>query len=563
MKPLFRRLATATLFATALSAASFAAEVADQVYTGGKIWTGRSDAVDAEAIAVKGDRILAVGRAEDMAAHMGPDTETILLNGRFLMPGMMDNHVHFEMGSVGLAQVQLRDAATPQEFARRIGEAAKAASEGAWIVEGSWDHELWGGELPDRAWVDELTGDVPVAVSRLDGHMILANTAALELADIDADTPDPEGGVIVRDEAGRATGVLKDNAANLVFAVIPPLSDAAMEEAFLRGMRHAVENGVTQVHDMGYNWRSLETFQRLRAKGEMSIRVYSFTPLAEWERMAAYVKENGRGDDWLRWGALKGFVDGSLGSTTAWFYEPYTDEPDTSGFPVADLPELEADVLGAAEAGLHVTVHAIGYQANDKLLDIFERVEGKVAREDLRFRIEHAQHLTAAAIERFDDLGVIASMHPYHLIDDGRWAEKRIGKARLKGTYALGSVMKAGAHVTFGSDWSVAPLKPLLGIYAAVTRRTLDGKNPDGWIADEKVSVVQALKAYTAENAFAGYQEDRLGILKPGYLADFVVLAYDPFEMKAEKLDQNKVLRTVVGGKTMYELPPRQAVKQP
>jgi len=551
-KQLLRRASAGALLMTAMSSAAFSAEVADRVFTGGKVWTGMNDTVDAEAIAIKDGKILAVGRDAEMAAYIGPQTETILLNGRFLMPGMMDNHVHFEMGSIGLGQVQLRDAATPEEFARRIGEAAQKAADGEWIVEGSWDHELWGGALPDRTWVDELTGDVPVAVSRLDGHMILANTAALTLAGIDANTPDPEGGVIVRDANGRATGVLKDNAANLVFAVIPPHSDEAMEQAFRAGMQHAVENGVTQVHDMGYNWRSLETFQRLQAKGELAIRVYAFTPLAEWEKLAAYVADHGRGDDWLRWGALKGFVDGSLGSTTAWFYEPYTDEPDTSGFPVADLVELETDVLGAADAGLHVTVHAIGYQANDKLLDIFERVEGKVEREDLRFRIEHAQHLTASAIERFDDLGVIASMHPYHLIDDGRWAEKRIGKARLKGTYAIGSVMQAGGLVTFGSDWSVAPLKPIEGIYAAVTRRTLDDKNPDGWIEDEKITVAAALRAYTAANAYAGYQEDRLGVLKPGYLADFVVLSASPFEGGPGAIRDIKVMRTVVGGVDRY-----------
>lgn len=550
--PLFRRGCAAALAATLLSAACLSAEIADRVFTQGQIWTGRSDTVDAEAIAIKGDRILAVGKAGDMAAYTGDETEIVDLGGRFLMPGMIDNHVHFEMGSVGLSQVQLRDAATPEEFARRIGEAAQHAQPGAWIVEGSWDHELWGGELPDRKWVDDLTGDVPVAVSRLDGHMILANTAALRLAGIDADTPDPEGGVIVRDTNGRATGVLKDNAANLVFSVIPPLPDAAMEQAFRNGMQHAVMNGVTQVHDMGYNWRSLETFQRLEAKGEMAIRVYAFTPLDEWPRLEAYVKDHGRGDDWVRWGALKGFVDGSLGSTTAWFYEPYTDEPDTSGFPVTDMKALEANVLGAAGAGLHVTVHGIGYQANDKLLDIFERVEAEVEREDLRFRIEHAQHLTESAIARFDDLGVIASMHPYHLIDDGRWAEKRIGKERLKGTYAIGSVMKAGAHVTFGSDWSVAPLEPIMGIYAAVTRRTLDDRNPDGWIPEEKVTVAQALRAYTSENAYAGYQEDRLGVLKPGYLADFVVLSESPFDVLPAAIKDIKVVRTVVGGVDRY-----------
>ncbi len=547
-----RRVGTATILAATMGGASLAAEVADRVFTGGVVWTGNSDSADAEAIAVKDGRILAVGCDADMSAFIGPDTVTILLDGHFVVPGMIDNHVHFEMGSVGLTQVQLRDAATPEEFSRRIGAAAKGMPEGAWVLEGSWDHELWGGTLPDRKWIDGLTGDVPVAVSRLDGHMILANSAALKLAGVTDDTPDPAGGVIVRDEDGRATGVLKDNAMALVVGAVPPLSDQGMEEIFKGGMAHAVSHGVTQVHDMGYDWRSLETFRRLREKDEMSIRVYAFTPLDDWETLADYVAENGRGDEWIRWGGLKGFVDGSLGSTTAWFYEPYADAPETSGFPIADMAVLEGDVLGAAEAGLHVTVHAIGYQANDKLLDAFERVQDKVARDDLRFRIEHAQHLTADAIPRFAELGVIASMHPYHLIDDGRWAEKRLGKERLKGTYAIGSVMRAGAHVTFGSDWSVAPLEPLQGIYAAVTRRTTDGKNPQGWIPDEKISVLEALKAYTQENAYAGYQEDKLGRLNAGYLADFVVLSDNLFEIDPVAIKDVRVLRTVIGGEDHY-----------
>lgn len=523
-------------------------EIADRVFLNGAVWTGRADTVDAQAIAVRDGRIMAVGSAADMKAVTGKNTEQIDLMGAFVMPGFTDNHVHFFDGAFALTQVQLRDAATPEEFALRIGEAAAEAPDGSWVLGGNWDHELWGGTLPDRDWIDELTGDVPVSVVRLDGHMVLANTKALELAGIDETTPDPEGGVIVRDAAGRATGVLKDAAMFMMEKAVPQPSDARMDQVFRDGMAHAVSLGVTQVHDMAYNYRSLDAYRRLQRGGDMALRVYAFTPLSEWRRMAGYVVEHGRGDDMLRWGGLKGFVDGSLGSTTAWMYEAYADEPDTNGFPLLAMEDLQAQVMGATDAGLHVTVHAIGFQANDRLLDIFEDVTDQTTRDDLRFRIEHAQHLSQSAIPRFAALEVTASMHPFHLIDDGRWAEKRLGEARLQGTYAIGSVMAAGGRVTFGSDWPVAPLDPLMGIYAAVTRRTTDGRNPDGWIPGEKITVLQALKAYTVNNAFAGYQEDRLGMISAGYLADFVVLDGSLLEITPETIPEVKVLRTVIGG---------------
>lgn len=549
---IFSRIILAALLGALAGNASVAQEEADRIFLGGQIWTGQADHVDAEAVAIKDGRILAVGSTAEIGRYAGAETEQVDLAGGFLMPGFMDNHVHFYDGSFALTQVQLRDAATPEEFTRRIAEAARKMPKGSWVLGGNWDHELWGGTLPDRAWIDEATGNVPVSVVRLDGHMVLANSVALKIAGIDASTPDPEGGVIVRDADGRPTGVLKDAAMFMMDEALPKPDDARMDEVFRLGMKHAAKLGVTQVHDMAYNYRSLETYRRLAARNEMGIRVYAFTPLEEWPRLKAYVKEQGRGDDMLRWGGLKGFVDGSLGSTTAWMYEPYADEPDTSGFPLLEMAELENRVRGATNAGLHVTVHGIGFQANDKLLDIYERVAGGQAAAGQRFRIEHAQHLTAMAIPRFAELGVTASMHPFHLIDDGRWAEKRLGKDRLKGTYAIGSVMRAGGRVTFGSDWPVAPLDPLLGVYAAVTRQTTDGKNPDGWIPEEKITVLQALRAYTVANAYAGYQEDRLGLIKAGYLADFVVLDANLFAIDPVAIKDAKVVRTVIGGQDQY-----------
>jgi len=545
--------ATALIMISACGQSGESPESADRVFTHGQVWTG-GDAVgvDAEAFAVKDGKILDVGSSSDMAAYIGDKTDVVDLQGAFVVPGLIDNHVHFFEGSFTLTQVQLRDAATPEEFTRRIAEAAANAPQGTWVLGGNWDHELWGGELPDRTWIDAATGDVPVSVNRLDGHMVLANSKALELAGIDASTPDPEGGVIVRDPSGRPTGVLKDAAMFMMDQAVPKPSEARMEEVYRMGMAYAAKMGVTQVHDMSYDYRSLEAYRRLRDKGELALRIYAFTPLDQWQRMETFVAEHGRGDDMLRWGGLKGFVDGALGSTTAWMYKPYADAPETIGFPLLSMNELQNRVFGGTQAGLHVTVHGIGFQANDKLLDIFENVAARVDRTDLRFRIEHAQHLTAEAIPRFAELDVTASMHPYHLIDDGRWAEKRLGKERLAGTYAIGSVMRAGGRVTFGSDWPVAPLDPIMGIYAAVTRRTLDGANPDGWIPDEKISVLDALRAYTVNNAYAGYQEDRLGLIKAGYLADFVVLDANLFDVDPVAIKDAKVLRTVIGGIDRY-----------
>lgn len=319
-------------------------------------------------------------------------------------------------------------------------------------------------------------------------------------------------------------------------------------------MQHAVERGVTQVHDMGgvEDRRVIELYRRTRASGKLRLRIYSFMPLAAWREVGEYQKKNGTGDDWLRWGAAKGFVDGSLGSTTAWFHQPYLDAPDTAGLTVVDPEQLRTQIVGANEVGLHVTVHAIGDRANDWLLDAFEKVQQAGPKKDWRFRIEHAQHLSPTAVKRFQPLGVVASMQPAHAIDDGRWAEKRIGAERLKGMYAFRSLIDSGAHLTFGSDWPVAPLDPLTGIYAAVTRRTLDNANPNGWQPQEKITVAEALRSYTAENAWAGFQEGKVGVLKEGALADFVVLSNDLFAVQPTEITNVKVVRTVVGGREAY-----------
>ena len=535
-------------------AAVVAAAPPDTVYLNGNFWTGDARQAKAEAVAIASGNIVALGSTADIRKLATDKTRVVDLKGGHVVPGFIDNHVHFINGGLALDQVDLRDAATPAEFSRRIAQAAAKLPKGRWIKDGNWDHELWNGQLPTRDWIDKDTPETPVFVSRLDGHMALANSVVLKLAGIDAKTPDPAGGTIVRDKSGRPTGVLKDTAMSLVTKVMPPTSDDELEQALNRAMEHAASLGVTQVHDMGglEDFRVLELYRRTRQQDKLRLRIYSFVPLADEQQAVTFKQRNGAGDAWLRWGGVKGFVDGSLGSTTAWFHRPYDDEPNTSGLTMVDPEQLRTQIVAADKAGLHVAVHAIGDRANDWLLGAYAKIEQAGPKKDWRFRIEHAQHLTPAAIKQFGPLGVVASMQPYHAIDDGRWAEKRIGAERLKGTYAFRSLIDAGAHLTFGSDWPVAPLDPLTGIYAAVTRRTLDGANPNGWQPQEKITVAEALRSYTAENAWAGFQENKVGVLKPGALADFAVLSKDLFTTPPNEITNIKVVRTVVGGKDVF-----------
>jgi hypothetical protein len=524
------------------------AEPADTILVGGAVWTGGSAA--GTALAVRDGKVVAVGSDAAVERFAGRGTERIDLAGRLVVPGFLDNHTHFIDGGFELAGVQLRDAATPAEFARRVGEHA-GRHPGVWVTGGSWDHELWGGELPDRNWIDSVTGETPVFVSRLDGHMALANSRALELAGVTERTPDPEGGTIVRDRQGRPTGVLKDAAMRLVFSAVPGPTEAELDRALDTAARHALEHGVTHVTDMG-SWAGLDTYRRAARAERLPLRVYAAVPIDTWERLAEYVGRNGRGDHRLAWGAVKGFVDGSLGSTTAWFYAPYEDEPGTTGLTVTDTAALRRQILGADSAGLHVVVHAIGDRANDWLLDVFAEARERGAQPGQRFRIEHAQHLSRAAIARFGAENVVPSMQPYHAIDDGRWAVKRMGPERIKTTYPFRALLDAGARLTFGSDWTVAPLDPLAGIYAAATRRTLDGANPDGWVPEQKITVEEALTAYTRTSAWAGYLEEVLGTLEEGKYADLVVLSENILAIDPGRITETRVDLTMVGGEVVY-----------
>lgn len=547
-----RQLLTGMAGGLMLPGMAFAAgRTLDTAYVNAVVWTGAPGAARATALGVIGDRIAAVG-AGPVKAMTGKRTKVIDLKGAFVLPGFTDNHTHFLRASQALSAADLRNAASRDELAAQIGASAAKLKPGAWLLGGNWDHERWGGELPTHDWIDAVTPNTPVAVTRSDQHMLLLNKLALDLAGVTRDTPDPEGGVIVRDAKGEPTGVLKDKARRLVQRIIPPPTDLEVEQALARGVQYGLSLGVTQAHVTEIDWVTHHGLRRLRAHGETGMRFYSFVPLVDWEKMADIVRTDGRGDDWVRWGAMKGLVDGSLGSRTALFHDHYDDAPDTKGIVVTRPADLKDWVAGADKAGLQITVHAIGDAANDEILDIYEDVERVNGKRDRRFRIEHAQHLVPGAVARFKALDVIASVQPYHAIDDGRWAINRIGAERLKGTYAFRSLLDAGAKVTFGSDWPVAPLDPRTGLVAAVLRQTIDGANPAGWQPQEKISIEEALTAYTRTNAYAGFQDDRLGVLAPGFLADFVVMDTDLLTVDPARIATAKVLRTIVGGKQRF-----------
>jgi predicted amidohydrolase YtcJ len=524
---------------------------ASLVIVNARVWTGDARRPWAEAVAVSGDSIAAVGSSAEIRKRAGL-ARVIDAKGGLLVPGFVDAHVHFLEGGFRLASVQLRDARTPQEFVRRIAEFAAKLAPGTWITGGDWDHEQWGGVLPERSWIDSVTPANPVWINRLDGHMALANSAALRAAGVTRSTKDVPGGSIVRTASGEPTGILKDNAQVLVQRVVPPPSPEQEDRALEAAMSYVLSLGVTTVHNMGH-WEELAVFRRAQREGRLRVRIYAAVPLSSWERLRDTVAAQGMGDRWLRIGALKGFVDGSLGSHTAAMFDPYSDAPSDRGLLVNRLEDLYAWISGADRSGLQVMVHAIGDRAIAAQLDIFERVARENGPRDRRFRIEHAQHIRPADLARFARLQVIASMQPYHAIDDGRWAEKVIGPERAKSSYAFRSLLDSGAVLAFGSDWFVAPPSPLLGVYAAVTRRTLDGRHPDGWVPEQKITVEEALRSYTVGGAYAGFEEGIKGTIEPGKLADLALVDRDITRIAPEEIGNAKVVLTIVGGKIAYD----------
>jgi predicted amidohydrolase YtcJ len=535
---------------------------ADLIITNAKIWTVDKSLPTAQAVAVLGDRIVAVGSNTEVDAWRAPHTHVIDAGGKLLLPGFNDAHVHFVSGGMQLDNIQLNDATTPEEFARRIGERARVTAKGEWIVGGNWDETKWNPpNMPTKELIDAVTPDTPVFVSRYDGHMGLANSVALRLAGITAKTPDPPGGTIVRDAQGNPTGALKDAATDYIDKVIPPLTHDQRLKIVKRALAHAASVGVTSVQHMGASNEDIAVYSELLQRDELTTRIYVAPSITHVDDLAKLGIGHAFGGPYLRIGALKAFADGSLGSGTAYFYEPFLNQGNNRGLlsdemqPISLMRDryMKADV-----AGLQICTHAIGDEGISTILDLYSEVIKKHGEADRRLRIEHAQHMAAKDFERFAQLHVIASVQPYHAIDDGRFAESHIGHDRASRTYAFRTFLDHGVRLAFGTDWEVAPLDPLLTVYAAVTRATLDGKNPNGWFPEQKLSVAEAIEAYTMGSAYAEFQEKEKGSITPGKLADMVLLSDDIFSIVPEKIREVRVLKTFVGGRLVFDAAARE-----
>ena len=526
-----------------------------KAFINGKIYTVNEKQPYVQAVVIEGSKIIYVGSENGAAKFIDAGTDIIDLKGKLMLPGFDDAHLHFTSGGRYLLGINLRPALSKEEFAKIIKEYVAGRGD-RWVTGGRWDNELWTEKaFPTKELIDSVTRNTPVFVSRIDGHMGLANSVALQLAGINKNTPDPEGGLIMRDpETGEPTGILKDNAMDLVFNIIPQPSLEENVDATLAALEEARRLGVTSVQDMTQPGE-LEAYKKVLEDGNLTCRIYSIWPIDRYEDIVRTGMTAGNDKGLIKRGALKGYSDGSLGALTAWFFEPYTQDPSTSGLPmdVVTNGKLEKWATDADRNRLQICIHAIGDRANAYVLDLYEKIENQNAPWDRRFRIEHAQHLRKSDISRFIELGVIASVQPYHCIDDGVWAERRIGSDRAKFTHIYKSLINSGALVAFGTDWPVAPLNPLYGIYAAVTRRTIDGKNPDGWNPEQKISVESAIKCYTLYAAYASFEENIKGSIEVGKLADFVVLDEDILKIDPVKIKDVNVVMTIFDGDIVYQ----------
>jgi predicted amidohydrolase YtcJ len=553
----FARRMMLVLFALSSFVHAETTPAADLIIRNAKVWTVDKNHPSAQAVAVLGDRIVAVGSNSDVDSWRGPRTRVIDAAGKLLLPGFNDAHVHFLSGGLALDSVQLNDTTSAEEFVRRIAERVRKTPKGEWITGGDWDETKWTpARLPTKELIDPLTPDTPVFVSRYDGHMALANSVTLRLAGITAQTPDPPGGVIVRDAQGNPTGALKDAAMDFVARVQPPLPHDERVRAVKRALAHAASLGVTSVQNMDPDYADIAVYSELLERGELTARIYAAPLITGVDDQAKIGIRHAFGGPFLRIGALKAFADGSLGSATAYFFEPFLDQPGNHGIlsdEMHPVPLMRDRMMKADAAGLQVCTHAIGDQAISMILDLYDEVVKAHGANDRRFRIEHAQHMAGKDFDRFARLHVIASVQPYHAIDDGRWAEARIGHDRSSRTYAFRTFLNHGVRLALGTDWDVAPLNPMLTVYAAVTRATLDDKNPGGWFPEQKLTGPETVEAYTLGSAYAEFQEQEKGSISPGKLADMVLLSDDIFAIAPETIRQVKVLTTIVGGKIVWD----------
>ncbi|MCC6359209.1 MAG: amidohydrolase [Phycisphaerales bacterium] len=542
---------------------AFAQQNADAIYHARAIHTLEPGLDGADSLAVAGDRILAIGRAADLEKLATAQTRRIRVDG-VMLPGLIDAHGHVAgLGSYGLGLLDLSSAKSFDDVIAAVREKAKTARKGEWILGGRWDHESWPDrKLPTHERLSEAAPENPVWLRRVDGHAGLANALAMRIAGITKSTEAPPGGEIIRDASGEPTGVFVDNAMNAI-AVRAGAASKSTEDLILKAQEMCLAAGLTGVHDAGVSPAEVEVYQRLEREGRLKLRVYGMLA-------SAYAK------DWfaknpriigprftLR--ATKAYADGAMGSRGAWLLAPYADRPsDADGKPYTGLavstPESIREIARDAVArGYQVCTHAIGDRANREVLDAYAAAirdaapGGAAEKPDHRFRIEHAQLLAPTDIARFAPLGVIASMQPTHCTSDMRWVDARVGPERSRGAYAWNSLLKSGAMLAFGSDFPVESHNPMLGLYAGVTRQTVDGQPAGGWHADERLSREQTLRAHTLGAAYAAFEENDKGTLKPGKLADFVIVDRDFFACPERDIASMKVLMTVIGGEVVYE----------
>lgn len=540
---------------------------ADLVILNARVWTGVGPTADSDApaeptaLAVVGDKIVAVGDDATIRVWIKDGTQVIDAKGRRVVPGITDSHTHIVSGGFQLAQLNLRDVRSRREFIQAVAAEAKTKKKGQWVLGGRWSVESWDKpETPNKSWLDPVTRDSPVFLRRMDGHSALANSAALRLAGIDASgPPDPKGGEIQRDPKTREpTGILKESAMGLVGRLIPDPTPDENYEALRRAMKHANSLGVTSIHNMSSR-AELEAFRRAEREGTLTLRITAYLSVSDWASYVEKIPSYDLNSDMVRLPGFKGYMDGSLGSRTAYMREPYSDAAPEAPYPRGQLTAMadpqesfQQNVALADSRGLQVAVHAIGDEANHLLLDAYEYAGKRNGRRDARHRVEHAQHLHVTDIPRFGKLGVVASMQPFHKADDGRYAEDRLGKERLKGSYAFRQLVDAGALVVFGSDWPVVTLNPFAGIDSAVNAKTLAG---EVWLPSHSLAVEEALRAYTVSPPKAIHRDDRLGTIEVGKYADLIVLDDDPFTIPKDRLAKVRVAQTIVGGKVVFDGP--------
>ncbi|HLX84127.1 MAG TPA: amidohydrolase [Terriglobales bacterium] len=541
---------------------------ADVIFTHANIYTGVVDVTASlgagtrgQALAILGDKILAVGSRDEILKLKGPDSKIVDLDGHFVMPGFNDAHLHLASAGFEKMNVNLVGAKTLDEFRDRLRARCETAEPGDWVVGEGWDETLWPVKvLPTRWDLDEVSGQHPVYLERVDGHIGVANTKALQLASITVATRDPNGGKIDRDEGGTPTGVLREKAQDAVQAAIPKPSHDKRKQAIELALADLASHGITSAQDFS-GWENFPVYEELEREGKLTVRISEWLTFDDpMEILNSERRSHPATDNMLHTGMLKGFMDGSLGSKTAALLEPYSDDPKNSGIPQYDAAKLNAMTKERVLAGYQIGFHAIGDKGVQMALDAFAEAE-KAAKDakvpaadggaDYRLRIEHAQVTTPIQIARFKELKVIASMQPNHLLTDMGWAESRLGPKRAEHSYAWAEFLRKGVVVAFGTDYPVEPVTPFRGIYSALTRTSEDGKKT--YYPEQKLNIEQVIAAYTTGSAFAEFEEKQKGKLAPGMLADFVVLDQDITAALPPKIEDTKVLRTVVGGKTVYE----------